>query len=126
MGLAGEQSSECLGGREIAQSAAGSIVDLLGDGGEVGLVIGDHRALGQILPVEPVRVLVAGPLPGRVGIGEVDRHRRGQGDLRVLGHLAALVPYQRGLHHPGQLGEVLDHRVRGGPRRVSRAGRAGR
>ncbi|EYT49188.1 hypothetical protein D641_0108935 [Brachybacterium muris UCD-AY4] len=45
MGLAGEQSSECLGGREIAQSAAGSIVDLLGDGGEVGLVIGDHRAL---------------------------------------------------------------------------------
>ncbi|MDK9668283.1 DUF805 domain-containing protein, partial [Propionibacterium freudenreichii] len=33
MGLAGEQSSECLGGREIAQSAAGSIVDLLGDGG---------------------------------------------------------------------------------------------
>ena len=54
MGLAGEQSSECLGGREIAQSAAGSIVDLLGDGGEVGLVIGDHRALGQILPVEPV------------------------------------------------------------------------
>ncbi|WP_285135233.1 cyclase family protein, partial [Propionibacterium freudenreichii] len=34
MGLAGEQSSECLGGREIAQSAAGSIVDLLGDGGE--------------------------------------------------------------------------------------------
>ncbi|WP_285126228.1 hypothetical protein, partial [Propionibacterium freudenreichii] len=51
MGLAGEQSSECLGGREIAQSAAGSIVDLLGDGGEVGLVIGDHRALGQILPV---------------------------------------------------------------------------
>ena len=64
MGLAGEQSSECLGGREIAQSAAGSIVDLLGDGGEVGLVIGDHRALGQILPVEPVRVLVAGPLPG--------------------------------------------------------------
>lgn len=113
MGLAGEQSSECLGGREIAQSAAGSIVDLLGDGGEVGLVIGDHRALGQILPVEPVRVLVAGPLPGRVGIGEVDRHRRGQGDLRVLGHLAALVPRQRCLHHLGQVVEKLDDRVSG-------------
>ena len=41
-------------------------------------MVRDHGALGQVLPVEPVGVLVAGPLPGRVGVGEVDRHARGQ------------------------------------------------
>lgn len=44
-----------------------------------------------------------GPSQGRVGIGEVDRHRRGQGDLRVLDHLAALVSRQQCLHHLGQV-----------------------
>ncbi len=75
-------------------------------------MVGDLCALGLVLPVEPVGVLVAGSLPGRVRVGEVDRHLRGQGDSRVLVHLRALVPGQRATHHLGQNVEVLDHRTR--------------
>lgn len=92
---------------------AGSIVVPLSDGREVEPAAGDRGALREILPVEPIRVLVAGSLLRRVGVSEVDRHARGQENLGVLRHLAALFLYQRRPHHLGQLVEVLDDRIRG-------------
>ena len=64
-------------------------------------------ALGEVLAQQPVGVLVAGPLPGRVRVAEVDLAVRGDRDLRVQRHLLALVPGQR----PAQAGrQARDHR----------------
>ena len=49
------------------------------------------RSLGQILAQQPVGVLVAAPLPGAVGVGEVDLHARACAQFGVLGHFTALV-----------------------------------
>src|SRR4051795_1737765 len=50
-------------------------VELGGDGVEVGLVVGGEvGALGEVLAQEAVGVLVAAPLPGAVGVAEVDGH----------------------------------------------------
>ena len=46
-----------------------------------------------------------------MGVGEVDRDVGGGGEDGVLGHLAALVPGDRGSHGPGQ---VSDHGLQGG------------
>lgn len=57
-------------------------------------MVRDHGALGQVLPVEPLGVLVARTLPGRVRVGKADRHARGQGDLGsktvILGQICAV------------------------------------
>ena len=49
------------------------------------------RSLGQILAQQPVGVLVAAPLPGAVGVGDVDLHARACAQFGVLGHFTALV-----------------------------------
>ena len=67
-------------------------------------------ALGEVLADQSVGVLVGGSLPGAVGVGEVDRDAGGGGEAGVLGHLAALVPGDRGPHGPGQVG---DHGLQG-------------
>lgn len=58
----------------VASDGSGSFVEFVGDGGEVGLVVGDHRAFGQVLADQAVGVFVRGSLPRGVGVGEVDRH----------------------------------------------------
>lgn len=72
-GLVVEGWGEGFGGGGVAESVVGVVVDLLGDAGEVGLVVGDGGAFGEAGADEAVGVLVAGSLPGRVRIGEVDR-----------------------------------------------------
>ena len=48
---------------EVAQARSGAFVELFGDRGEVGLVVGDVGALGQVLTDQPVGVLVGSALP---------------------------------------------------------------
>ena len=72
-----------LAGRPFRLSWIRSIV--AADEAEVG-------ALGQVLAQEPVGVLVAAALPGRVRVAEVDRDAGRSGESDVLGHLRALVP----------------------------------
>src|SRR5918994_3511018 len=59
-------------------------VELTGDRVEVVLVV-DRQvgALGEVLPQQPVGVLVAAPLPRAVGIAEVDLHAGLDGEPQV-------------------------------------------
>jgi hypothetical protein len=45
----------------------------------------------------------SGPLPGGVGVGEVDRQAGGEGEGGLLAHLLALVPGQRAAQGGGQV-----------------------
>ena len=77
----------------VAEDAHGGVVDLLDDGVE--LVLGqvvEAGALGQVAADPPVAVLVASPLPGAVGVGEVGGHAQGLVDQPVAGRLAPVVP----------------------------------
>jgi hypothetical protein len=77
------------------ESLAGSVVHLVLDEGEVlSGVDGELGAFGEVLAQQPVGVLVRGPVPWRVGVGEVDRDVGLDADLGVLGELLALVPGQ--------------------------------
>jgi hypothetical protein len=69
------------------------MVESLLDGDEVGRAEGTQvRALGEVLAQQPVRVLVAGALPGAGRVGEEDSVSEQGGELVVLSHLRALVP----------------------------------
>lgn len=46
-------------------------------------MIGDHDALEEVLFLEPVRALVRGSLPWRVGVGDVGQHFRAQDVFRI-------------------------------------------
>ena len=48
---------------EVAQARSGAFVELFGDGGEVGLVVGDVGALGQVLTDQTDGALVGSALP---------------------------------------------------------------
>lgn len=96
VGLAEEESFEGFAGGEVAQDGSGAFVEFFGDGVQVGLMGGDVLALGDVLTDQAVGVLVAGTLPGAVWIGEVHRQVGGDGQRGVAGHLAALIPSQRG------------------------------
>ena len=94
------------------QDDAGSAVEAVLDGLDLGVGDGGEAgALGEVVADQAVGVLVGGALPGAVGVGEVDRDVGGGGEDGVLGHLAALVPGDRGSHGPGQ---VSDHGLQGG------------
>ena len=89
---------------------------------------GDHRsrwawpvdrqigALGKVLAEQAVGVLVAAPLPGAVGVAEVDRQAGLDGEPDVFGHLLATVPGQA----PAKLGwqgqDLRSQALRGRPR----------
>src|SRR6185312_7729154 len=51
-------------------------------------------ALGEVLPQQPVGVLVRAALPGAVRIAEVDLHAGVDPQLRVLAQLRSLIPGQ--------------------------------
>ena len=53
-------------------------------------------AFGQVLAQQPVRILVAAALPGRVRVGEVDLQPGGLLDAGMLEHLVALIPVSAG------------------------------
>src|SRR4051794_41009977 len=62
-------------------------------------------ALGEVLPQQPVGVLVRAALPGAVGIAEVDLHASIDPQLRVLAQLRSLIPGQRASQLFGQGGD---------------------
>ena len=106
--LAVQDLGQRLGRGLPAQRLAGPAVQLVRDRGQVRRAVpGQGGALGEVLAQQPVGVLVAAPLPGRVRVAEVDLAVRGHRDLRVRAHLPALVPGQR----PAQrIRQPRDHR----------------
>ena len=89
--------SKYLGGGLEVEGFAGSGVEFVGDGVELGLGDGGEvRALGKILAQQTVGVFVAAALPGAVGIAEIDFHIGGQGKAGVAGQFGSPVPGQRG------------------------------
>jgi len=87
-------------------------VEAQGDGVELLLaVVGQIRPLGQVLPQQPIGVLVAAPLPWAMRIGKENLHPGAQGQRRVIAHLAALV--WRGAGPPGldSVGRYHTHAV---------------
>jgi hypothetical protein len=84
------------GGVCHARGLAGSIVQLGRDLVKP-VLVGEFEirsALREVLAQLPVGVFVRTPLPGRVGVGEVDRAAAGNGEGAVLGHLGTPVPGQ--------------------------------
>ena len=79
-------------GRIVAQHLSGSVVQVLLEPFQLGLA---HRPkvgfLGVVPAHQPVRILVGAPLPGGVGVREVDAHASLLGQPFVLGHLRAVV-----------------------------------
>src|SRR5665647_2532453 len=90
-----DQPLQTRGGGVPAEGLAGPIVELGGHGGQaVGVVYTQVGALGEVLPQQPVGVLVARPLPRTCLLTEEHRHPQPVADLAVEGHLLALVPGQ--------------------------------
>ncbi len=62
--VVGEELSELLAGGAVAEALAGPVVELVGDGLELGGgVDGQVGALGEVLAEQPVDVLVAAAPP---------------------------------------------------------------
>src|SRR5215211_5709829 len=102
---------QCSSWGAVAQSLAGPTVEFERDQVEVGLII--HREVtlpGQVLPQEPVGVLARAPLPGALGITEVDGYVGCYRELLVGGHLRAPVPGHGGHHGLGQPPYLLAER----------------
>lgn len=87
--LPGEESCERFGGDRKPEPTAGSVVELLGDGGHVEKAVRDHSSIGQVFPGEFVRVLIRGPMSRGVGAGEVPWDPGGQRRSAMQGHLTA-------------------------------------
>ena len=61
---AGQEVGEDFCWGSVAEDTPGSVVELAGDKIEVGLVVSDLGALGEVLAQQPVGVLVGAALPG--------------------------------------------------------------
>src|SRR5215208_4611444 len=91
-----EELVQSLGRGSPAQGLSRPAVEGDRHSGELlGAVHAQVSALGEVLPQQPVGVLVRAALPGAVGIAEIDRHARLDPQLGVLGHLRSLIPGQR-------------------------------
>jgi len=87
-----QELGELFGGAGEAQAFAGSVVELVGDGVEVGFGDGaEVGALGEVLAQQAVGVLVGAALPGGVRVAEVDLDAGVETDLFSVAHLGALV-----------------------------------
>lgn len=85
------------------------VVEFVGDGVEIVLAVcGQVGAFGEVLPEQPVGVLVGASLPGAVRVAEVDPHVQCGRDLAVQRELGALVPGQRVKQRPGQRPHLVD------------------
>ena len=85
---------ECFCGGAVAEGCSGAVIELVGDGVEVGLVAGDGGSFGQVSADEPVGVFVGSSLPGAVGVSEKHLHARVAGQALMAGHFPSLVPCQ--------------------------------
>src|SRR5215212_7952506 len=85
-----------LGGRFPVEGLAGSCIEGGRDGCDrLGAVDAQIGAFWEVLPQQPVGVLIGAALPGAVGVAEVDLDARVDFEARMLGHLGALIPGQR-------------------------------
>lgn len=107
-------------GGVVAEGGSGAVVELVGDGVEVGFVAGDGGSFGQVAADEPVGVFVGSSLPGAVGVSDEHVHAGVVGEALVAGHFPALVP-GRCVHRP--VGQALDAACEcAGPGRLSYPG----
>src|SRR5215212_5541498 len=87
---------ERLGRRSPAKGLARSGIERRGHGREVVRAVhAQVGALREVLPQQPVGVLVGAALPGAVRVAKVDLDPRVDLEARMLGHLGALIPGQR-------------------------------
>ena len=106
-------------GRAPAQRHPGTAIEFVSYGIELLLAVAAQiRTLGKVLAQQAVSVLVAAPLPGAVGVTEVDLHACVVGELGMFGHLPAPVIGQALAHGLGDgvelVSEGLQHmRCRG-------------
>src|SRR5215211_1118072 len=92
----GEVLVKDLGRGAPSERLARPAVECVGDGGQIaGAVAGEIGALGEVLPEQPVGVLVGAALPGALRVAEVHLQPGGDSKAGVLGQLGALVPGQR-------------------------------
>lgn len=102
---------ECFCGGAVAEGSSGAVVELVGDGVEVGLVAGDGGSFGQVAADEPVGIFVGSSLPGAVGVSEEHVHAGVVGEALVPGHFWALVPCQCSHRLVGQALDAAGERV---------------
>src|SRR5918997_7112032 len=86
---------ELLGRRHPSQRLARPPVELGGDLIQARLGDGEAGLSGEVLAQQAVGVLVAAALPRATRVTEVHAEGAVDAELRVLGHLLALVPRQR-------------------------------
>lgn len=115
---------EDLRGRVVAMCGAGSSVELVSDGIELGLSVdGQIGALGEVLPQQAVGVLAGAALPGAVRIAEVDSDAGLLAELGVQCHFLALVVGEGLAHGRCDAGELgTEGRQGGGCRAVRHLG----
>lgn len=98
---------EDLQGRVIAMGGAGSSVELVGDGIELGLAVaGQIGAFGEVLPQQAIGVLAGAALPGAVWIAEVHPDAGLLAELGVQRHFLALVVGEGLAHGRCDAGEL--------------------
>ena len=92
---------------------SGHVVDQPGDLVQIGLGVVEGTAFGEPASQDAVVVFDGGPLPGGVGIAQVDRGSGDGLDIGPIFHLPSLVPgqgasHRRGGHaeHPANLGKA--------------------
>src|SRR3954451_12414411 len=91
-----EELVQSLGRCSPAQGLSRSAVEGDRHGRKVlGAVHAEVSALREVLPQQPVGVLVRATLPGAVRVAEVARHARLDPQLGMLGHFRSLIPGQR-------------------------------
>src|SRR6476469_6534830 len=91
-----QQLVKCLGGGSPDQGLARSGIKRRSHGREgVRAVHTQVSALREVLPQQPIGILVGAALPRAVRIAEVDLHTSIDQQLRVLAHFRPLIPGQR-------------------------------
>ena len=102
-------------GWKVAMDRPGPLVETLGDRIQLFLAVeGQVRPLGEVLAEEAVGVLAGPPLPGAMGVAEVDLDPGLSGQLGMARHLFALVIGQRLAHGRGNAVELLGISGQGG------------
>ena len=99
----------------VVQDSHGSVVDFVGDVGQFLWGEGvEGGSFGQVSADDAVPVLVAAPLPGAVGVGEVGEDAQGFQEVVVEAELGSVV------HRDGLPGSLWQGREEGvlGPERV--------
>jgi hypothetical protein len=78
--------------RPESEDSTGPVIYLVGHDLKIANVTGDLSAFREVLPQQPVGILIGSPLPRRVRMREIHRDIGREGESGVLGHLDALGP----------------------------------